>query len=114
MKKIKMFMCMAMAAALLCHTTTTVLAASHVTGCGATSKLIICNDYFGRVFQRVHTLYVTGNGSPVNCTVHEEKYYHTIKCANSACNVTLQTKHVRTCTDDHTYCPDETGRCQYQ
>lgn len=112
MKKIKTFLCLAMAMALLWHSGSQIYAAAHVVGCGTTAEKVTCGAYFNNVFLYTHELYKTSAGRPVNCTVRAEKHYHTIRCANKECNVILNNKHVRTCVNRHTYCPHETGLCQ--
>lgn len=106
MKKIKMFMCVAMAAALLCHTTTTVWAAvTHKSGCNNTTETYAeCGSYVSTAVIREHSVFDESLDDYVNCYVQSKLYHHDLLCANSSCRVYMGTSEVRRCTEWHTCC----------
>lgn len=85
--------------------------AAHAEGCNSTLKRVICGTHLGYASAGDHTLYVTANGTTVTCHMTEEIKLHDVRC--TSCNALLQDDTARTCTRQHTYCPNETGLCQY-
>lgn len=113
MKKLKMFVCIALAAALLWHNGGRVYAATHAPGCGSRIEAVICGGFIENVPMGSHMLYITANGTEVRCCVTAEKHFHLIKCPNPKCNAVYESKAARTCIEKHQHCPDQTGMCQY-
>lgn len=114
MKQLKAIICTGMAVAMLLVNTGTVNAATHISGCSTTTKSIVCGSVFNRISNGSHVLYTTANGTVVACSKEAEMRHHVIKCSNLACGAVYQSDAIRTCTIIHTYCPNETGCCQYQ
>ena len=114
MKQVRNIVCIGLAVVMLLASTSTVNAATHVGGCSATSKTIVCGAFYNRTSNGAHVLYTTENGTIVSCSKEAEMHYHVIKCANSACGAIYQSNAIRTCTVIHSVCPNETGCCQYQ
>lgn len=110
----KRVVCFGMAALLLLAPSMKADAATHVTGCGATARRIVCTPTrVATPSEGQHLLYETANGSKVWCYKSSEVFLHNIHCANSSCNVLLEKNQARKCVIHHSVCPDETGCCQY-
>lgn len=107
MKKLKMFICMAMAAALLCHTTMTVWAAvTHKEGCNNTTYTYAeCGRLLDEPLVKQHMVVVLGEQK--QCNVTAEIRMHEILCANSGCRVTMGDDEARMCIKEHSYCGAE-------
>ena len=116
MKKIKMFMCVAMAVTLLFHGTSTVYAVTHVDGCRATVQTILCGAWVSNASAGTHTWTDSESGDKIVCTKTREIHLHTIKCANSSCGAIYATNAARACIEIHScsICHTITGLCQYQ
>lgn len=87
------------------------VSAAHGNGCNSTLKKVICGSHAGYSSPGSHILYVTENGTEVVCQRTEEVKFHNIVC--TTCSFTFQKDTARICTRHHTYCPDESGLCQY-
>lgn len=114
MKKVKMFICMAMAAALLSHTTTAVWAAvTHVEGCNnKTYTYAECGNYVSTAVVDGHTIRDV-NGNTIVCQITAELRFHNMLCANSSCRVLMESNVVDECTRWHSGgCATEYGVCK--
>lgn len=106
---------MAMAAALLSHTTTAVWAAvTHVEGCNNTThKYADCDRYVGTAVVKEHRVFSEAYGTYVTCTVQGEIYTHNMLCANSSCRVLMESGVAKTCTRYHSAgCDTERDVCK--
>ena len=112
MKQVKKIVGLALAMALLCHSTSTVYAVTHAADCMTSSTIVVCG-------QQVATESIGGHlvrdeaGNNVMCTRTRIRRLHDIKCAYINCRVTLVEDEQRVCTVTHSYCNNETGQCQY-
>lgn len=90
-----------------------VYAASHVPGCKTDKTNVVCVGPMKDVSMTTpHILYQTING-PVYCGVVSISGKHSIYCSNEEnCGVHLYDSN-RIHVNDHDFCPDETGVCQY-
>lgn len=110
MKHLKMFVGMGLVVCFLLTGTKEVLAITHIGSCGATLKKVTCGIFVGNAAGS-HVVYTTSNGTKVWCSTTAEKHNHVVSCAN--CGAVYSPASTRTCMVRHTYCPAETGVCQY-
>ena len=113
MKKVKMFIGLALAMALLCHSTSTVYAVTHKEGCTTSSYIVNCGQYVGTATMGPHNVYDTTNHYTVICSRSAERHLHTINCAYINCRVVLEANVQRVCKETHSYCGVLTALCQY-
>ncbi len=84
--------------------------AAHGTGCNSQLYKVVCGSHAGYASPGSHEVYVTANGTYTICQRTDEVKFHNIVC--TSCGLNLQSNTARTCTRQHTYCPNEYGLCQ--
>ena len=113
MKKVKMIIGLALAMALLCHSTSAVYAVTHAADCQTSNYTVVCGRQVKVESIGAHEIYKVNTGSMVRCARTRVYCAHTINCANIDCGVVLESNVERVCRENHAYCGPITGLCQY-
>lgn len=113
MKKLKMFVCIAMVMTMLWHSNSTVYAVTHKAGCENEMYLIICGNFVSNAGSGSHYVYDKHCKCTAICTRTLEIHLHAKVCSNSSCRAVYSMNMARPCIEKHSYCPAEMGLCQY-